>query len=217
MKALYSTYTDEDIIILIPKRKDEEIKVIKEEEFNLTVELEEKYLVFAYCDEYKIFNNGVRHIYDGELKKDLSNLKFLYREDEVCEVGIYLDRYIPVYKRYTKDEILNSINKIIYLGVNFLNKKVEDLEEVFNEGEFLYFYDGEEIELTIYLKGEIEKEISIDFEVLEEIKLLLSSVRKDETMDDWEILNYLLEGILKGIEEDLGKKGITEIKIVECD
>lgn len=220
MKALYSTYTEEDILIIVSKRKDGGISTILEKDFNPDLYDENEYLIFAYCDEYGIFNNGIRHIYEGRLNEDLSNLKILYKNEEVKEVGLLLDRYITVYKSYETEEIKNEVNKIILDGGNYFDEKIdEEKSGGYKEGELLYFYDGEAFETTVFLSGEseIEIEIPIKLEILEEIQLLLSSVRRDERESDSDILISILKGLSKRLDGTFSRYGIINKGIVECD
>lgn len=233
MVRLYDTYTDEDLIFLIGKKAGSKIKVLLEKDFEITEDIESKYMIFAYSPAYEILNNGYRHLYEKRIEEDLSNIKVIYDDkQEISEIGIEVGKkYIPVYIKYTLDRIKEDINSIIDKCCEYFSGYLIDnyqIESLYKMGLY-YFYDGEAIDVNLTIGTEAEKNrlmkenqdvdylgdysarISLEEALQHNLDTLILSIAKDELSEDGEVLEYIVNEIDKKLHAIEWKKKINTV------
>ncbi|QAA33063.1 hypothetical protein [Clostridium manihotivorum] len=223
MERLYDTYTDEDLIILIGKKSNVDIKVVYERDFQLDDYVDSNYEIFCYSPTYKILNNGYRHIYEKEVYRDLSNLKITYNETgDLEEVGLLFEQnYIPFYINYDQSRLASHIKELIRdISTSFENYVFNNFKDIsLHALGVFYFYDGEAIDINLTIGTSEEKEAldkekddteylgnysiraTMDEYLKHKLDTLILSIAKDKKADETEILKYIVESIDKNLSE----------------
>ncbi|MGL4774180.1 MAG: hypothetical protein ACRC2K_11485 [Clostridium sp.] len=218
MIRLYNCYGEDDKVILIGKREELGVKSLKESEFEYTEELEREYLIFAYNEEHKIFNNGFRHMYEVELLDNLDNIVLYYDENgSLEEFGIEEGKeYSVCYIRYTPEKFRADMKKVYEEGSDFFMNELQKRYESLNGKsiEFKYFYNGENLDLFFTIDLE---EIHLDIKIINYFEALVLSVAKDELADEIEVVSYLVNAINNKVKEVIEKRGGQVFEIIKIE
>lgn len=226
MIRLYNCYSDYDSIVLIKNKSElkgkvafdvnnnENFKVVKEADFELTDDIFENYTFICYSKELDVLNDGYRHLYNGLVQDDFSNINVTYVDGEMNEISVTNDKEeIPFYKVYTIQTIKEDLAFILKNAINYFTKEVEKefKDKVICKLGLNYYYDGEvadiffrvgteedrknikENDVYEYCEAAYENGVRLNSLLQNKLDTLIMSVAKDEIADELELIEFLVE------------------------